>query len=122
MRASVRYTSIQDLRPDGLATAGRNAPAGGDDHKRDLTPNLPDAPALGYPGIHHTGGECVGLFYPDWAFAPVPGKHLDYRRDGKWVDLVRSFAALTHAFERLSCGIMSRRSLLFCQVSHVAIR
>ena len=42
-----------------------------------------------YPSIRHPGGECVGLFYPDCASAPVQGRHLDYHWDGEHVDLVR---------------------------------
>ena len=44
---------------------------------------------LVYPSVRHTGGECVGLFFPDCASAPVQGRHLDYHWDGKRVDLVR---------------------------------
>jgi hypothetical protein len=43
-----------------------------------------------YPSIRHPGGECVGLFYPDCASAPVQGRHLDYHWDGERVDLVRN--------------------------------
>ena len=42
-----------------------------------------------YPSIRHPGGECVGLFHPDCASAPVQGRHLDYHWDGEHVDLVR---------------------------------
>jgi hypothetical protein len=42
-----------------------------------------------YPSIRNCGGECVALFYPDCAFEPVQGRHLDYHWDGKRVDLVR---------------------------------
>lgn len=42
-----------------------------------------------YPGVRHTGGNCVALFYPDCASNPVQGRHLDYHWDGKRVDLVR---------------------------------
>lgn len=42
-----------------------------------------------YPSIRHSGGECVGLFYPDCASDPVQGRHLDYHWDGERVDLVR---------------------------------
>ncbi|HEX7857738.1 MAG TPA: RES family NAD+ phosphorylase [Sphingobium sp.] len=42
-----------------------------------------------YPSVRHRGGECVGLFHPDSASAPVQGRHLDYHWDGKRVDLVR---------------------------------
>jgi hypothetical protein len=45
---------------------------------------------LVYPSIRHPGGECVGLFYPDCASAPVQGRHLDYHWDGENVDLVRN--------------------------------
>ena len=44
---------------------------------------------LAYPSIRHPGGECLGLFYPDCAFGPVQGRHLDYHWDGERVDLVR---------------------------------
>jgi hypothetical protein len=42
-----------------------------------------------YPSIRHSGGECVGLFYPDSAADPVQGRHLDYHWDGERVDIVR---------------------------------
>jgi RES domain-containing protein len=42
-----------------------------------------------YPSVRHPGGECVGLFYPDGASAPMQGRHLDYHWDGRTVDLVR---------------------------------
>jgi hypothetical protein len=44
---------------------------------------------VAYPSVRHPGGECVGLFYPDCASAPVQGRHLDYHWDGERVDLVR---------------------------------
>lgn len=46
-----------------------------------------------YPSIRRTGGECVGLFYPDLAKNPVQGRHLDYHWDGKRVDLYRDLSA-----------------------------
>lgn len=42
-----------------------------------------------YPSIRHRGGQCAALFYPDGAFEPVQGRHLDYHWDGTGVDLVR---------------------------------
>lgn len=42
-----------------------------------------------YPSVRHAGGECVALFYPDCASAPVQGRHLDYHWDGERIDLVR---------------------------------
>jgi hypothetical protein len=42
-----------------------------------------------YASVRHAGGECVGLFYPDCASAPVQGRHFDYHWDGERVDLVR---------------------------------
>lgn len=42
-----------------------------------------------YPSIRHPGGECAGLFFPDGAYDPVQGRHLDYHWDGARVDLVR---------------------------------
>ena len=58
---------------------------------RQLAKCLKDAGSDGvvYPSIRHPGGECVGLFYPDCASAPVQGRHLDYHWDGERVDLVR---------------------------------
>src|SRR5690606_37793049 len=44
---------------------------------------------VAYPSLHHRGGECVGLFYPDRASHPVQGRHLDYHWNGERVDLVR---------------------------------
>ena len=42
-----------------------------------------------YPSVRHSGGGCVGLFYPDCASDAVQGRHLDYHWDGARVDLVR---------------------------------
>lgn len=42
-----------------------------------------------YPSVRHEGGECVGLFYPNLAHAPVQGRHLDYHWNGIRVDYVR---------------------------------
>ena len=42
-----------------------------------------------YPSIRHSGGECVGLFFPDCASEPIQGRRLDYHWDGARVDLVR---------------------------------
>ncbi|WP_035645579.1 RES family NAD+ phosphorylase [Bradyrhizobium sp. ORS 285] len=41
-----------------------------------------------YPSVR-SGGECVGLFYPDLASGPIQGRHLDYHWDGSRVDLYR---------------------------------
>ena len=62
---------------------------------RQLAKSLKDAGSDGvvYPSIRHPGGECVGLFYPDCASAPVQGRHLDYHWDGERVDLVRDTAS-----------------------------
>lgn len=42
-----------------------------------------------YPSVRHAQGECVGLFYPDYAANPLQGRHLAYHWDGERVDLVR---------------------------------
>ena len=42
-----------------------------------------------YPSVRNSGGECVGLFYPDGASSPLQGRHLDYHWNGTRVDLVR---------------------------------
>lgn len=42
-----------------------------------------------YPSVRLTGGECVGLFYPDLAHAPRQGRYLDYHWNGVSVDFVR---------------------------------
>jgi len=42
-----------------------------------------------YPSVRYSGGECVGLFYPDLASGPAQGRHLDYHWDGNRVDLYR---------------------------------
>jgi RES domain len=44
---------------------------------------------VAYPSVRHSGGECVGLFYPDCASDAMQGRHLDYHWDGERVDLVR---------------------------------
>jgi len=47
------------------------------------------AEGLVYPSVRCTGGQCVGLFFPDLATNPVQGRHLDYHWDGRRVDLCR---------------------------------
>jgi hypothetical protein len=42
-----------------------------------------------YPSVRAPGGECAGLFYPDCASLPTPGRHLDYHWNGTTVDLYR---------------------------------
>ncbi|HVY52009.1 MAG TPA: RES family NAD+ phosphorylase [Devosia sp.] len=42
-----------------------------------------------YPSVRYSGGQCVGLFYPDLAHDPVQGRHLDYHWNGVRVDYVR---------------------------------
>ncbi|WP_425493254.1 RES family NAD+ phosphorylase [Microvirga zambiensis] len=42
-----------------------------------------------YPSIRYSGGECVGLFYPDGAANPIQGRHLDYHWNGTKIDLYR---------------------------------
>jgi hypothetical protein len=46
-----------------------------------------------YPSVRYSGGECVGLFYPDLASGPTQGRHLDYHWDGNRVDLYRDAAS-----------------------------
>lgn len=46
---------------------------------------------LRYPSVRQPGGECVALFYPDCASAPVQGRHLAYHWNGRCVDLVRDY-------------------------------
>lgn len=48
-----------------------------------------------YPSVRRTGGECVGLFYPDLASGPVQGRHIDYHWNGKRVDLYRDASSGT---------------------------
>lgn len=44
---------------------------------------------LVFPSRRDPDGECAALFYPDLAFDPVQGRHLDYHWDGARVDLYR---------------------------------
>ncbi|QDZ01632.1 RES family NAD+ phosphorylase [Nitratireductor mangrovi] len=46
-----------------------------------------------YPSVRLPSGECVGLFHPDLAKAPVQGRHLDYHWDGERVDFYRDAGA-----------------------------
>ncbi len=46
---------------------------------------------LRYPSVRQPGGECVALFYPDCASAPLQGRHLAYHWNGRCVDLVRDY-------------------------------
>ena len=72
------------------------------DHSKALDPNdytfsqmiaaqlrAEGSDGLVYPSARHSGGECVGLFYPDLAKNATQGRHLDYRWDGTKVDLYR---------------------------------
>ena len=59
-----------------------------------------------YPSVR-SGGECVGLFYPDLASGPIQGRHLDYHWDGNRVDLYRdpgSRRGRLHCLMRCSAG------------------
>lgn len=84
------HANLHDLR--GSEWHGNPALAP-DDYQasQDLAKGLKGAgfDGLVYPSIRHSGGECVGLFYPNCASAPVQGRHLDYHWDGERVDLVR---------------------------------
>lgn len=87
------HADLHDLR--GLEHQDHPALASGDyQASQRLGKALKDAGSDGvvYPSIRHPGGECVGLFYPDCASAPVQGRHLDYHWDGERVDLVRDAA------------------------------
>lgn len=42
-----------------------------------------------YPSVHHSGGECAGLFYPDRVQGVVQGRCLDYHWNGARVDYYR---------------------------------
>jgi hypothetical protein len=53
-----------------------------------------------YSSVRRTGGECVGLFYPDLASNAVQGRHLDYHWNGVRVDYVRD-AGSRQVFEIL---------------------
>jgi len=48
---------------------------------------------VAYPSLRYPGRECVGLFYPDGARDPVPGRRLDYHWDGARVDLCRDLGS-----------------------------
>lgn len=84
------YADLHDLRARDL----QSHPALASDSyqaSHELAKSLKRAGSDGvvYPSIRHPGGECVGLFYPDCASAPVQGRHLDYHWNGERVDLVR---------------------------------
>jgi len=75
------FATVLDPRAYGRAQAlGRRLRAGGSD-------------GIVYPSVRCTGGECVGLFYPDLAEAAVQGRHLDYHWDGARVDYYRDAAS-----------------------------
>jgi hypothetical protein len=84
------HADLHDLRGPGRQSHPALAPSR---YKasQELAKGLKGAGSNGvvYPSIRHSGGECVGLFYPDCASAPVQGRHLDYHWDGERVDLVR---------------------------------
>jgi hypothetical protein len=44
---------------------------------------------IAYGSQRHPGGECAALLHPDLASGVAQGRHLDYRWDGRRVDLVR---------------------------------
>ncbi|MEB8388595.1 RES family NAD+ phosphorylase [Rhodobacteraceae bacterium KMM 6894] len=47
-----------------------------------------DAQGIAYPSVRGAG-DCVGLFFPDLAYAPRQGRHLDYHWNGTTIDLIR---------------------------------
>ncbi|MBX9699851.1 MAG: RES family NAD+ phosphorylase [Acetobacteraceae bacterium] len=53
---------------------------------------------VAYPSVRDSGGECVGLFFPDLVANPRQGRHLDYHWDGRRVDLVREVATPPRIF------------------------
>ena len=50
--------------------------------------SLREAGALGvvYPSVRHTGGECIGAFWPRAVGIPRQERHLKYRWNGERVD------------------------------------
>jgi hypothetical protein len=42
-----------------------------------------------YPSVRHTGGQCIGIFWPDLIPIPVQAEHYDFHWDGTRVDKVR---------------------------------
>lgn len=56
------------------------------------------AQGLVFPSVRESGGECVGLFYPDLARNVAQGRHLDYHWDGGRVDLVRELSTPPRIF------------------------
>ena len=47
-----------------------------------------------YPSVRHTGGECVGVFYPDLIRPCVQAQHLIYSWDGKRLSAQYAVATL----------------------------
>ncbi|WP_048645582.1 RES family NAD+ phosphorylase [Nitratireductor soli] len=82
-----------DARLHDLRGGGWQSALSPDDytHSQALAARLhaDDSDGIAYPSVRREGGECVGLFYPDCAAAPVQGRHLDYHWDGARVDLYR---------------------------------
>ncbi|MFJ5368327.1 RES family NAD+ phosphorylase [Bosea sp. CER48] len=87
-------TALHDVRALGSEAAVLLDPA---DYSsgQALGGRLRDLGSAGvvYPSVRCTGGECVGLFYPDGASHPVQGRHLDYHWNGERVDLYRDRSA-----------------------------
>lgn len=84
---------LHDLRTDVVAYAAALAPNRYADSQA-LAASLRAAGSDGlvYPSRRWSGGDCVGLFYPDRAGAVAAGRRLDYHWDGARVDLWRDLA------------------------------
>ncbi|MEO6396089.1 MAG: RES family NAD+ phosphorylase [Devosia sp.] len=79
---------LHDLRGEGFAR--ELAPSDyAESQKLGARLRLEGAQGVVYPSVRMLSGQCVGLFYPDLARAPIQGRHLDYHWNGVRVDYVR---------------------------------
>ncbi len=81
--------ALHDLRGQGQAVADLLDPVDYTAPQRfGAALRAADGQGVAYPSVR-SAGDCVGLFYPDLARAPVQGRHLEYHWDGSRVDLIR---------------------------------
>src|SRR3546814_19082079 len=81
---------LHDLRAGDGAYAGVLAPDDYTESQRlGAAQRAAGSDGLVYPSVRCPGGSCDGLFYPDLARRPVPGRHLECHWNGSSVDLSR---------------------------------
>jgi RES domain len=95
------HANLHDLRTTPIAARAELHPSDySAGHNLGTALRAAGTDGVVYPSQRSTGGECVGLFYPNLARKPVQGRHLDYHWNGESIDLYRDQS--THKVYRLT--------------------